>query len=338
MSAATIFAQVAGGSLASVGGLPIRLRVANALASYLSYLTKTFWPTGLAYFYPYSLDLPLATVLGAGLLLAIWTVWFVLRVRSQPVLLVGWLWFLGTLVPTIGLVQFCIQAKADRYTYIPSIGLFMALAWGLQDLFERWPARRKSLPVLAGVALAGCLAASSVQLSYWQNSLTVSRHALEVTDNNYVAYESHGEAIAALGQPESALYFFAEAVRLSPGWPQGQFNLGITLSKIGHTNDAIEHLREGVKLVPDYPEGRSLLGQTLLRYGETDEAIHEFAEVVQLEPHSAEARCRLANALEQRGKFSEAALQYREALRQTGGFPKAKTALDQMLSMHPDLK
>lgn len=338
MSAATIFAQKAGGSLAHLGGLAMHVRVANALASYLSYLSKTFWPSGLAYFYPYSFDIPLGLVLGSALLLMVWTTWFVMRVRQQPWLLTGWLWFLGTLVPTIGLVQFCIQARADRYTYIPGIGLFIVMVWGLNDLFKRWPARRQLLPVGGGLALAGCLAASSVQLGYWQSNITVARHAIEVTDGNYVAYESLGEAIAALGQPERATNFFAEAVRIAPNWPQGQFNFGITLSEIGQTNDAIEHLETAVKLAPDFPEGHSLLGQTLLRFGKTDAAIREFTGELKLTPGDARAHYRLALALEQQGNFTGATEHCREALRQTPRFPEARAALDRILSAHSGLK
>ena len=338
MSAAAIFAQKAGGSLASLGGLPLSIRVANALASYLSYVSKTFWPSGLAFFYPYSFDLPLALVFGSALLLLVWTFWFVLRVRQQPWLLTGWLWFLGTLFPTIGLVQFCIQARADRYTYLPSIGLFLVLVWGLADLFKRWPSQQKWLSGGGCLALAACLAASSVQLGYWQNNLTLARHAIAVTQGNYVAYESLGEAVGAMGQPERATNFFAEAVRLAPDWPQGQFNFGLTLSEIGQTSNAVEHLEAGVKLAPDFPEGHFVLGQTLLRMGKFDEAIREFTTVLKLTPSDARAHDRLARALEQQGDFAGAALQYREALRQTPNFPEARAALDQILSVHPDLK
>lgn len=335
ISAVAIFAQKAGGSLASIGGLPMHIRAANALASYLSYLSKTFWPSGLAYFYPYSFDIPLASVLASALLLLVWTICLVMCVRRQPWLLTGWLWFLGTLVPTIGLVQFCFQARADRYTYIPSIGLFIVVVWGLDDLFERWPGRRKLLRAFGGLALAGCLAASSVQLGYWQNNFTAARHAIEVTDHNYVAYESLGEAIGALGHPESATNFFAEAAGIAPGWPQGQFNFGITLSEVGQTNDAIAHLEAGVRLAPDFPEGRHLLGCTLLRFGKTDEAIREFTEELKLTGGDAKAHYGLAQALEQKGDFAGATAHCREALRQAPGFAEARAALNRILSAHP---
>jgi tetratricopeptide (TPR) repeat protein len=271
-------------------------------------------------------------------LLLIWTGWFVLRMRQQPYLLTGWLWFLGTLVPTIGLVQFCIQARADRYTYIPSIGLFIVVVWGFNDLFDRWPAQRKLLPVLGGLALAGCLAASSVQIGYWQNSLTVAEHAIEVTDDNYVACESAGEAIAGLGHPESATNLFAQAVHIAPNWPQGQFNYGITLIEVGQTNAAIEHLEAGANLAPDFAPGRSRLGQALLAFGRTDEAVREFAEAMRLQPDDPDIRFDLGHALQQQGKFADAVVQYREALRRKPGLPTAKAALEQILSAHPDLK
>jgi tetratricopeptide (TPR) repeat protein len=335
MTLATIYAEKAGGTLTSLASLPLHTRVANALMSYQSYLTETFWPAGLAFFYPYSFDLPLASVLGVALLLLIWTGLFVRRAREQPYLLTGWLYFLGTLAPTIGLIQYCTQSKADRYMYIPSIGLFIVIVWGVNDLFGRWRNGRKFLPVLGGLALAGCLGATTVQLGYWQNSITLARHAIEVTDNNYVAYESLGEAIGGLGQPQRALAYFAEAVRLAPDWPQGQFNYGITLSETGQTNEAIKHLQAAVKLVPDFPLGRTYLGQTLLSCGKTDAAIEEFAAVLRLDPRSADAHYQLAQALKEQGKFSEAVWHCRQALQLTPDFPKARAELDQILSAHP---
>jgi Tfp pilus assembly protein PilF len=315
MSAATLYAQSVGGSLASLGGFPLHIRVANALVSYLTYLTKIFCPTDLAYFYPYTFNLPLASVIGGALLLTVWTGCLLLRVRQQPYLLVGWLWFVGTLVPTIGLVQFCIQSHADRYTYIPSIGLFIVVVWGLSDLFARWPDKRKYLPVLGGLALAGCLVVSSIQLTYWQNSITVSRHAIEVTDNNYVAYESVGRALTAMHHPEASTNFFDEAVRLAPDWPQGQFNFGITLAKLHQTNEAIKHLEAAIKLAPGFAEGHDRLGHVLLNFGKTDAAIQEFAEVIRLDPTFTDAQWRWGAALAIENKTGEALPHLYEAVR-----------------------
>jgi len=375
MTAITLFAQKAGDSLSSLASLPLKVRVANALVSYLDYLTTTFWPTGLAYFYPYSFNLPLAPVVGGALILLVLTACALARVRRQPYLLVGWLWFVGTLVPTIGLVQFCIQARADRYTYIPSIGFFMMVVWGATELAERRPAMKQFLAGLGGLALAGCLAVSSVQLSYWKDSMSLSRHAIKVTENNYVALESLGRTLSSMGQPQRAITFFAQASAVAPTWPQGQFNYGFTLGLVGQTNEAIERLRAAVNLVPGVAAGRSFLGLELLKFGRTDEALREFAAAAQLDPRSADAQlqwgtalaknnqpaeamphflealrleprsptgalahCRLAQALQHQGKLGDAVQHFREALRQTPNLAEAKTGLDAIISAHPELR
>ncbi|MGA2243598.1 MAG: tetratricopeptide repeat protein [Verrucomicrobiota bacterium] len=336
MIAATLFAQKEGGSLGSLAAFPLATRLATALVSYFKYLTTTFWPVDLAYVYPYASGRLLATAVAGGVLVVVWTICCVARARRQPWLLVGWLWFLGTLVPTIGLIQFCLQARADRYMYLPSIGLFIVVVWGTCDLLDRWPARRVLLPMLGGLALIGCATASAIQLSYWQNSITVARHAIAVTEGNFVAYESVGRAVAALGQPQRAIDFFAEASRLAPTWPQGQFNYGLTLAQIGDTNGAIQHLQTAVNLVPGYPEGRCCLGMVLLKFGQTDEAVQQFAEAARLDPGSANTEYQWGTALAREKKTVEAVTHFSEALRLRPDFPQAKAALDQVRSPKPN--
>jgi Flp pilus assembly protein TadD len=404
----TILAQKAGGVLAPVNGLPLHDRLATALVGYLDYLRTTFWPTGLACFYPYAFDLPLALVLGAALLLLVWTGWFLLRARQQPYLLMGWLWFLGTLAPTIGLVQVCIQARADRYMYIPSIGLFIVVVWGLSDLFERRPARKNLLPVLGGLALGGCVAVTSVVLGYWQDSVTLARHAIDVTSDNYVAYESLGRALYERGLKQGAMECYVESLRINPGFPQAQFNLAVALVDAGRSEEAVEHFAaaaqalpthyeirdqlgtvllslgdnrlaeaarqfaevlrqkpddadaqsklalvlvrqgqvanalphfaEAVRLEPANPESRFNFGLALLSNHQPAEAAAQFAEEVRLTPHETKVHYRLAQALQQDGKPGGAVQEYRAALELTPDFPEAKTALDQLLAVHPDLK
>jgi tetratricopeptide (TPR) repeat protein len=337
-SAVAVYAQRVGGSLVGLSGSPLPIRVENALASYLSYLEKAFWPTDLAYFYPYSPNIPMAAVVAGGLLLTVWTICFLARVRQQPYLVVGWLWFLGALVPTIGLVQFCIQAKADRYTYLPSIGLFLVLVWGLADLFRPRPAYRHLLPAVGGIALAGSLAFSSVQIRYWQNALTVARHAIEVTDNNYVAYEGAGRALMAMRQPTVATNFFEEAVRIQPTWPQGQFNLAITLAALGETNEALEHMALGAQLVSGMPDGHTAYGEMLLRFGKTDEAVRELSEAVRQDPRFPGAQFNLAQALAAAHREAEAIPHFAEAVRQNPDDAEAKQAMASILAAHPELK
>jgi len=313
----TIFAQKAGGVLAPASGLSFPLRAANALVSYLEYLSTTFWPAGLAYFYPYSFNLPLAEVLIAALVLLLWTGWFILRARRQPYLLVGWLWFLGTLVPTIGLIQVCIQSRADRYMYIPSIGLFIVVVWGLNDLFARWPARRALLPVLGGLALAGCLATTSVVLGYWQDSVTLAMRAIEVVPGNYVAYESLGRALYERGLKQQAMECYAKSVQMAPDFPQSQFNLAVALMDAGKPEEAVEHFAAVVRALPTHYEVRDQLGTLLLSLGDRRlaEAASQFSEVVRLKPDDVDAQSKLAIALVRQGLVTNALPHFAAAVR-----------------------
>jgi protein O-mannosyl-transferase len=314
ISRAAIYAQKAGGSL---GSSPLPLRVENALAGYFAYLSTTFWPTGLAYFYPFNPHIPLTTVIGSASLLAVCTVWLVMRVRQQPYLLVGWFWFVGVLVPTIGLVQFCIQARADRYTYLPSIGLFLTLTWGASDLVARRPAWRKFLPLAGGLAIAGCLTVSSVQVRYWRNSVTIARHAIEVTENNYVAYESLGRALYERGLKQQAIECYNESIRIFPGFPESQYNLGVALLDAGRINEAVEHFETVVKMVPGDFDSRMQLGSALLAAGNDRlaEAADQFSTAVRLNPRSADTRVELAVTLARQGKLDDALPQFAEAVR-----------------------
>ena len=315
MSMATLFAQKAGGALATLAGLPFSERLANTVVNYGTYLANTFWPSGLAYFYPYHFAWPASRVVEDGLLLAAVTGWSLWRLRQEPYLLTGWLWFLGTLLPTIGLVQVGIQSLADRYMYIPSIGLFLALVWGMGGLFDRWHAGRKIMSALGGLALVGCLTLTSVQLSYWQNSITLASHTIEVTRQNYVAYESLGRALYEAGRKKEAMVCYEESVRIRPDFPQSQFNLATALRDAGRLPEAVEHFAAAAKLVPDRPEARIALGTTLLQANRLNEAAVQFAEGLRLEPASAEAHHSLGIALARQGDITNAIPHFRAAVR-----------------------
>jgi Tfp pilus assembly protein PilF len=315
MSMATLYAQKAGGALASLAGMPPAERLANTVVNYGTYLAKTFWPSGLAYFYPYRFDWPASRLAGDGLLLVALTGWSLWRWRREPYLLTGWLWFLGTLLPTVGLVQVGIQSLADRYMYIPSIGLFLALVWGLGGLFDRWHARREVLPALGGLALLGCLAVTSVQLGYWQNSITLATHAIEVTRQNYVAYESLGRALYEAGRKKEAMACYAESVRLRPDFPQSQFNFAAALQDAGRLPEAVEHFAAAARLVPDRLDIRMALGTTLMQAGRLEEAATQFAEVLRREPDSIAAHHSLGIVLARQGDISNAIPHFAAAVR-----------------------
>jgi protein O-mannosyl-transferase len=287
----TCFAQK--DAMWSSASLPLQFRAENALMSYARYIAKTFWPTDLALIYPYPHHWPVELVIGSTLLLVAATVFFILRARQNPYLFVGWFWFLGTLVPVIGLVQTGVQSIADRYTYIPSIGLFVLVVWGANDFLGRWPEWKKFLPVAGSVALAGCLAVTSIQLNYWQNSIKLFSHAIAVTTNNYAAYNCLGNVLEQVGKKKEAMALYVESVRVEPDYPLGQFNLGMMLLQQGKPDEGFAHLTTAAKLMPSDPTLQFDLGIFLLQHSKPDEAAVHFANALKDKPDFTEARQQL---------------------------------------------
>jgi tetratricopeptide (TPR) repeat protein len=277
-------------------------RIANSLVSYLRYIGKTFWPENLCVPYPYPTHWPAMLVIAAALLLGVVSAWCIVNVRQKPYLTFGWLWFMGTLVPVIGIVQVGPQAMADRFSYVPSIGLFILVVWSVDEWFDRWPERKKFLPVAACLALAGCLMLTSIQLNYWQNSLSLFLHAVHVSKDNYVADNCLGRALDELGRPKEAVGFYAESVRITPRFPQAQFNLGMDLRGEGRLSEACEHLAAAVQLVPDNAEARYYLGTALMENGRPEDAVAQFTEALRLKPDFPQARRNLDEALAGRGR------------------------------------
>jgi protein O-mannosyl-transferase len=311
-SAVTFLVQKTAGAFAQT---PLPLRLENAALAYARYLSKLFWPTDLAIVYPYPNQWPALFVAGAALLLVTWSVLFVFRAKQNPYLIVGWLWFLGTLVPTIGLVQVGAQSMADRYTYIPSIGLFILVVWGVNDLFDLWPERKKFLPLAASVALTGCLAVTSLQLNYWRNSIELFLHAIAVTKDNYVAYNTLGKAFEKSGQKDKALFLYSETVRIEPRYPQGQFNLAMSLLEYGKRDEALAHLKIAANLTPHDPDIQYDLGTYFLQHDQLEEAAHRFNIALADRPEFPEAHNALGSILSQQGKLDEAIAQFSQALR-----------------------
>jgi tetratricopeptide (TPR) repeat protein len=337
-SVVTYFVQTSGRALWSPAGLSFSSRVANALWAYERYISKTFWPADLSIFYTHPYHWPAGLVIGAALLLALWSGLFIWRARQNPYLLVGWFWFLGTLVPTIGLVQVGSQSMADRYMYIPSIGLFIMVVWGLDDFLNWRPHWRRITTLAGGVALAGCLVGTRIQLSYWQNSIKLFSHAIEVTTDNFVAYTCLGETLRDLGLKKEALMVCAEAVRIAPNSPVAQYNYGMALLQNNKLDEALAHLDAAGRLAPHNSEVQYNLGLFLLLHNKPAEAVSHFAAALVERPDFAEAHYRLAQVLSQQHKSKEAVFHYREALRLKPEFPEAKAALDQILSTNPNLK
>jgi tetratricopeptide (TPR) repeat protein len=335
-SVTTYFVQTSGRALWSPEGLSFSPRVANALWAYERYISKTFWPADLSIFYTHPYHWPAGLVMGAALLLALWSGLFLWRARQNPYLVVGWFWFLGTLIPTIGLVQVGSQSMADRYMYIPSVGLFILVVWGVDDFLNWRPHWRRIATMAGGVALAGCLVCTRIQLSYWQNSIKLFTHAIEVTTDNFVAYTCLGETLRDLGMKKEALMLCTEAVRIAPNSPVAQYNLGMALLQNQRLNEALEHLDAAGRLAPHNSEIQYNLGLVLLLHGKPDEAASPFAAALVERPDFAEAHRRLAQALSQQYRSKEAILHYRAALRLKPDFADALNELAWILATAPD--
>ena len=234
-----------------------------------------------------------------GLSVLVW----VLR-RRFPYLLVGWLWFTGTLVPVIGLVQVGGQAMADRYTYLPSLGVLALAVWGAYELTQGWRYPVLALSVAGGAAVILCLALTRQQIGYWQDGEALFRHAFEVTANNYLAHNNLGAALAMKGQTDEAIGQYQEAIRLKPDYAEAHNNLGAAFYHQRRSGEAIRQYQEAIRLKPDYAEAHGNLGIALVEKGQTDEAIRQFQEALRLKPDYADARKNLAVMLAFKAKTS----------------------------------
>ncbi len=312
----TYHAQNSAGAVRSWVELPLGIRCANSAMSYWRYIGKAFWPVNLALIYPYHKHWPVLLVITAVLLLVILTVFFGFRARRSPYLIVGWLWFLGTLVPTLGLVQVGSQAMADRYMYIPGIGLFIFIVWGANDIASLWPGGRKWLLTGSGIAvLTGCLIVSTIQLRYWQNSEKLFTHVIKVTSNNYVAYECLGKIMGEQGKTDAALELFQEAVKIEPADPLAQYNLGTTLIHMNKLDEAIDCFAMAIKDDPRMAEAHNNWGKALLDQGKLEEATHHFAEASRLQPDNPEICYNLGTLLLRQSTNTETILRFADALR-----------------------
>jgi tetratricopeptide (TPR) repeat protein len=313
-SVVTFVVQAHGGAVKALDALPISDRIANALLAYVVYIGKMVWPARLAAIYPYPRYFPPWELITALVALCAITVVTVRAARSHPDLPVGWLWYLGTLVPVIGLVQVGSQPFADRYTYIPVIGLFIVVAWGSAEALPHFRFKRVALPTAAAVVIGVLAVTARAQVETWRNSVALWQHALEVTSGNYRAESNLGHALAGLGRTGDAIAHYSRALLINPAYPDAHNNLGIALEGTGHVDDAIAHYAEALRVNPQYVDAHNNVGVALTTRGEADDAIRHFSEALRLEPDRADVINNLGVALLRKGEPGEAARQFRAAL------------------------
>jgi tetratricopeptide (TPR) repeat protein len=276
-SVITFVVQRAGGSVLSIHAINLSERISNAIVSYVSYISKMFWPVGLAILYPHPADrIPVAKALICAAILILITIICLYYARRRKYLLVGWLWYLGTLVPVIGVVQVGSQAMADRYTYIPLIGLFLIIAFAGAELLKKISMGTVAAGVIAGVILSACGITAAAQVRHWKDSLELFEHALDVTENNYLVENNYANVLSNLGRNEEALTHLVEALRFLPDSPEMHNNYGNILKKTGKFDQAIEQYEIALKLNPDFDLARYQIGVTLAAKGDYEGAIQQY--------------------------------------------------------------
>jgi protein O-mannosyl-transferase len=338
--AATYLAQRP--ALASIEQLPLSARIANALVSYVVYLGQFFYPSGLAVFYPhrsFENDLPIWKIAGASLLLLSISLVAVASRRRLPYLFVGWLWYLGMLVPVIGVVQVGAQAMADRYTYLPQIGLYLALVWGAGGKArsreqgagsgekEIYRVRSGLLPAAALIAIVVLGVCAWRQAAYWRDGETLWRHALACTDGNFTAHNNLGNLLADRGNLDEAIDNLRAAVEIKPDFAKAHNNLANLLARRGKLAEAVKHYCRAFELRPDYAEAHANLGNLLANHGKYVEAIPQFRAALAIKPDYAGAHYELGSALAHSGQVDEALVHYRRALEIKPDYPEAYNKL-----------
>jgi tetratricopeptide (TPR) repeat protein len=307
--------------------LPLSRRFATAALAYAWYAAKVAWPTRLAVLYPYPEAVLAWQVLGAAAVLGAVSL---LALRASPrhsYLTVGWFWYIGTLLPVLGLVQVGSQPWADRYTYIPAIGLFIVVAWGAADLAAGWRHRDLLLAAAASIVLFGCVLVARRQVGYWRNSVVLWERALDVTAGNYRAEHNLADALARQRRIEEAVTHYAAALLIKPDFAEAHNNLGLALAEQGKVSEAMTHYADALRALPDYQEAHNNLAVALARAGRNAEALRHFTEAVRIDPSVAVAHNNLGVALAREGRFEEAVPEFAEALHLKPGYPEARTNL-----------
>jgi hypothetical protein len=289
-SVITVIAQQQSGAVRDIVKFPFDIRVINALVSYVQYIIKMFWPVNLSIFYPHlGRSLHFSDAIVPTLLLVAVTVLAVRFARTRGYLFVGWMWYICTLIPVIGLVQVGDQAMADRYTYIPLIGLFIIIAWGLPELLARYAFRKSVLSIAAAVVLLAMTVSTCLQLRYWQNSVTILGRAVEVNPNDRFAQANLGVAFLRKNSYDDAIVHFEKALQIDPCDAMSQLNIGVALFRKDKIDLAVSHFEKAAAIDPCDVPTRLNLVTALAKQGKTQQAIEQCDEILRMAPGRTEA-------------------------------------------------
>jgi protein O-mannosyl-transferase len=350
-SVITFLVQQSSGAMDGTDAISLELRLANAFLSYMRYIGKMFWPENLAVFYPAG-GISFQQVALCVLLLTGVTVLVVFLGRKRKYLPVGWFWFVGTLVPVIGLVQVGAQAYADRYSYIPYIGLFIMIAWGLPELLSKWPYHKVVLGASMVIVLVAMGICSYRQGNYWNNSITLFSHAVEVTENNCPGYNNLGSGYGKLGRYPEAIEAYKQAIKINPDYARAYYNLGAAYGVLGRCEDAAEAYRQVIRIKPDYADAYNNLGVAYHGLGRYEEAIDAYKSVLKIRL-DAQANNNLGITYGSLGRYEEAIEAYKQAIKikpndaevynnlgiaygSFGRYEEAIEALNQAIKIRPD--
>lgn len=329
----TFSVQKLGGAVAASTIYPLDVRLANALIAYVTYIFKMVWPAKLAIYYPHPGMPSWQQILGYGLLFTTLSVFAFFLRKRYPYILVGWLWYLGMLVPVIGLIQVGSQAMADRYTYLPLIGLFIIIAWGVPDLLKNRFNNPKIPLIFAFISLVILFLISQNQIRYWKNSITLFQHALEVTEDNFIAHHNLGVALSKRGHYNEAIEHYAQTLRIVPNYVSAHHNMGIALAKQGKQDEAIQKYNDVLHLAPNHKEVYFSLGNAMVAKGMLEQAVSYFQKAIKLNPSHAETYNNLGVVLFKLGMVSESIANFQAAIKINPHFTDARKNLQKILKM-----
>ncbi len=312
----TIIGQRIGETVVAIDAVPLSGRLGNAVVSYGKYIAKCFWPTKLGVYYPFEKDILIWKVIVCIALLAAISVFVIIFARRSKYLLVGWLWYLGTLVPVIGIIQVGEQAMADRYAYVPLIGLFIMAGWGAWDLSERWLHRRLILGITTGGVIVVLGIATYIQAGYWKDSISLFERALAVaTKDSGLIRNNLGTAYNGKGEYEKARTQLERAVKIAPNYADAYYNLGFTYDRLGRYQEAIEAYKSAAKVNPNYVEAYYNLGVTYGKLGRYQDAIEAYRQAIKIRPDYFKAYNNLAVMYGALGRYGEKIEACKQAIR-----------------------